>query len=138
MSNPYQTPQTTLPPAASLDRYGDREKLRRVAKYQKWVIYALLVSIVMNIIAMSARQAGIAVNLAVLAAALVVAGLSMAAIFLLANELHNAGIGVLCAILMLIPCVSLITLLVINSHATTFLKDGGVQVGLMGANPDLI
>ncbi|HUE71023.1 MAG TPA: hypothetical protein VMP01_09050 [Pirellulaceae bacterium] len=141
-TNPYQSPQVVSEPVSTYQQGSDREKLRRVAKYQKWVIYALLVNIVMNIalngVAMSARQPGTAANLlillAVLVVALVIAAITMVAVFMLANEVYSAASGVLCAILMLIPCVSLITLLVLNSRATSVLQQGGVKVGLMGAN----
>ena len=62
----------------------------------------------------------------------------MVAVFLLANELYNTGIGVLCAILMIVPCISLITLLVVNGKATSFLQQHGIKVGFMGANPNTI
>ncbi len=144
-TNPYQTPQLATEPNPTYGPGSDREKLRRVAKYQKWVIYALLVNIVMNIalnaVAMSAQQPGagsLLIFLGVLFVALIIAGITMVAVFMLANEVYSAAGGVLCAILMLIPCVSLITLLVLNSRATTVLQQGGVKVGFMGANPDQI
>ena len=144
-TNPYQTPQLATEPTSTYGPGSDREKLRRVAKYQKWVIYALLVNIVMNIalnaVAMSAQQPGagsLLILLGILFVALIIAGITMVAVFMLANAVYSAAGGVLCAILMLIPCVSLITLLVLNSRATTVLQQGGVKVGFMGANPDQI
>jgi hypothetical protein len=62
----------------------------------------------------------------------------MVAIYLLANELYNVGIGVLCAILMIVPCISLITLLVVNGKATAYLQQHGIKVGFMGTNPNQI
>ncbi len=59
-------------------------------------------------------------------------------IYLLAAELINAGIGVLCAILMFVPCISLIVLLVINQKATAFLQSNGIRVGFLGTSPDNI
>lgn len=40
---------------------------------------------------------------------------------------------VVCCILMFVPCISLITLLVINQAAVKALKAAGYKVGLMGA-----
>jgi hypothetical protein len=62
----------------------------------------------------------------------------MIAAFLLAWELYNMVIGMICAVLMPIPCVALLTLLIINGKATKFLQQRGVKVGLMGVNPNTI
>ena len=40
---------------------GNREALRRVAKYQRWVIFALLANFVVNIVAFSTTEQGSAV-----------------------------------------------------------------------------
>jgi len=135
MSNPYQSPQF-----ASLVAAGevDREKIRRVARYQQWVLYALLVNIIFNVIAFTMGNQGQLVALAILAGALAVIAFAMVSIFLLANELLHPAVGVLCAILMIVPCVSLITLLIINGRATAYLQRHGVKVGFMGANPNSI
>ena len=42
------------------------------------------------------------------------------------------------AILMFIPCVSLVMLLFLSGKATTRLKQAGIKVGLMGADPNSI
>jgi hypothetical protein len=49
-TNPYESPQFAAEPVSPFSSV-DREKLRRVAKYQQWVIYALLVNIVFNVAA---------------------------------------------------------------------------------------
>ena len=138
MSNPYQAPQFADQPTSPFAPGIDREKLRRVAKYQQWVLYALLANIAMNIVSLAARQADLPLRMGILVVALAVAVFAMVAIFLLANDLYNTGIGVLCALLMIVPCISLITLLVVNGKATTFLQQNGVKVGFMGANPNSI
>jgi hypothetical protein len=140
MSNPYQAPQfpdNMAPPAAGAA--VDREKLRRVARYQQWVLYALLVNIAFNVGTIALRgQDNAVVALAILGVALVIIVLTMVSIALLASELYNVGIAVLCAILMIVPCISLITLLVVNGKATTFLQQNGIKVGFMGTNPNTI
>jgi hypothetical protein len=139
MSNPYQPSQFAPQPTPPFAPGMDREKLRRVAKYQQWVLYALLATICINITSFAARQAdSLVVNLVVLVVALAIAIVSMVAIFLLANELYNAGIGVLCAILMIVPCIALLTLVIVNGKATSFLQQHGIKVGFMGANPNSI
>jgi hypothetical protein len=137
MSNPYQSPQFAEPVSPHGEPV-DREKMRRVAKYQQWVLYALLANIVINIMVMSTRGADPAVTVALGVLALVIVVITMFAVFRLTNELYNVVAAVCCAALMIVPCISLLTLLIVNGRATTFLQQRGVKVGLMGANPDLI
>ena len=42
--------------------------------------------------------------------------------------------GIVCGLLALIPCIGLITLLIINSKATSILRRNGIRVGFLGAN----
>jgi putative effector of murein hydrolase LrgA (UPF0299 family) len=63
---------------------------------------------------------------------------SMAAVFLLAKQLLHVVIAVICTLLMVVPCISLLVLLVVNGRATKFLQQHGVKVGFMGANPHTI
>jgi hypothetical protein len=131
MSNPYESPQ---PLPSTLPTGIDREKVRRVAQYQKYVLYALLANIAINVVSFGLAGRGMIVAMLVLAVGLAVIACGMVAIFHLARELMGTGIAVLCTVLMLIPCVSLINLLVVNQRATTYLQQNGVKVGLMGAN----
>lgn len=52
----------------------------------------------------------------------------------LAEEISGAETAVICTVLMLIPCISLITLLVINQKANAFFARHKIPVGLMGAD----
>src|SRR5688572_21670923 len=112
MSNPYQSPQPYGQPLQGGYPGGeDREKMRSVARYQRLVMYALLANIGINVISFAMQgsmrgAAGLGVAVAILVAALAVIAFSMTAMFLLANTLHNPVVGVLCAFLMLIPCVA--------------------------------
>jgi len=45
---------------------------------------------------------------------------------------------VLYAILMIIPCVSLLVLLSLSGKATKLLTQAGIKVGLLGADPNSI
>lgn len=133
MSNsPYAPPQE---PSFQSTGQVSREDLRRVAGYQRLVIFALLVSIAFNIATFFLGGQSTAIQLVILVVALGVAIFSMVSIFLLAKELVGTGIAILCAFLMLIPCVSLITLLVLNQKASTFLQSNGVKVGFFGTSP---
>ena len=139
MSNPYQSPQFS-PQSPFAGAPGvDREKLRRVAKYQQWVIYTLLTNIIIYVLVLVARGAGFeAVSSLISLLFLPTALFGMVAIFLLAKELYNIAIGVLCALLMILPCISLLTLVIVNQGATGFLTRHAVKVGFMGANPNQI
>ena len=135
--NPYQSPQYVG--QATIADPGDREKLRRVARRQQWVLYALLAQVVLYFLLCVftyTDQKGpiVVLSLAFWALAIV----SMVAIFLLAKEVVHIVIAVICTIFMLMPCISLMILLVVNGRATKLLQQHGVKVGLMGANPDLI
>ncbi|MFG0243407.1 MAG: hypothetical protein ACF8R9_11545 [Phycisphaerales bacterium JB054] len=117
-----------------------------VAKYQKFLIFAILGQIVMyalqiwsSFAAGSAPNAGAAtaVGLGSLVIGLVSLGLAIFAIVslvLLMTALERPIVmRVLGAIAMLIPLVGLIVLLVVNQRATDTLKANGVSVGLLGA-----
>jgi hypothetical protein len=137
MSNPYESPQFAgNVPAQS----GDRDKLRRVARYQQWVLYALLGNIGVNVAVLGDKGGGFEAtgNLLAIVLGLPIVGFAMFAIFMLAREVYNVAAGIVCAILMIVPCISLLTLLVVNGKATSYLQARGVKVGLMGANPELI
>ena len=58
----------------------------------------------------------------------------MVFVFLLAIKVYSPVVGILFAILTLVPCVGLLMLLLINGKATRILKQNGIRVGLMGAN----
>ncbi len=137
MSNPYESPQFVgqaieVGPA-------DREYLRRVARRQQWVLYALLAQIIVYMAMFAAQGADAPAAAAVLSLLFLgIAIFSMVAVFLLARELLHIVIAVICTVLMLVPCISLLTLVIVNGRATRLLQKHGVKVGLMGANPDLI
>jgi hypothetical protein len=134
--SPYEPPQA--PSVASV--VSAPEKLRRIAAAQRRVLLALLATIVINILSLSLRTmpsgapAVVVFALLLLVASLVVMIFSMISIYALAKELYSPGIGILCAVLMLIPCVSLIALLIVNQKASAFLQSHGVRVGLLGAD----
>ena len=132
---PYQPPQE----ASALDVGGNLEPVRRVARYQRWVIFALLFNIGINVLSLVTTFG----QLPIPQALILLLGLggmvfAIVSIFLLAKEISGAALGVICALLMIVPCISLITLLVINQKATSFLQSRGVRVGFFGTNPDSI
>ena len=54
-------------------------------------------------------------------------------VFMLAMKLYSTGMGIFLGILSLIPCLGLLILLMVNSKATTALKESGIKVGFLGA-----
>ena len=98
--SPYQSPQTSS--------WGTpdpgREPLRRVAKYQRFVIFALLANILANIVSFATVGQEMPIRLVVMVLSLGIAVFAMVSVFLLAREVINTGVGVLCAILMIVPC----------------------------------
>jgi pheromone shutdown protein TraB len=137
MSNPYESPQFVS--AIVVAEPSDREKLRRVARYQQWVLYALLSQILIYASIVFLQGAGFPGMAQLMAIVFLPVGLfSMAAVFLLAKQLLHVVIAVICTLLMVVPCISLLVLLVVNGRATKFLQQHGVKVGFMGANPHTI
>lgn len=59
-------------------------------------------------------------------------------VFMLAIQLYGTGPGIALGVCTLIPLVGLITLLIVNNKATNLLKQHGVKVGLLGADPKTI
>ena len=53
---------------------------------------------------------------------------------LLASKVYGTGGAVIVFFLQFIPCINLVTLLVVSNKATTILRDRGHSVGLMGAD----
>jgi len=137
MSNPYESPQY-VGQAIEVDP-GDRERLRRVARRQQWVIYTLLAQIGIYglfFLLIAAGFEGFAELVSYLS--LLVAVFGMVTVFMLAKDVLHIAVAVICAFLMVVPCISLLVLLVANGRATRLLQQHGIKVGLMGANPELI
>ena len=135
MSTPYQPPRSESYPTVSLRGDVRRDKLRRIATYQRLVIFALLANIAVNVASFAKLQQDLIIRLGMLALGLCVAIYTATSIVLLARELMHVVPAVFCGMAMLIPCVSLLVLLVVNQQATAFLQSHGVSVGFMGVNP---
>ena len=54
---------------------------------------------------------------------------------LLAIQLYGIVGGILMGVLTLVPCLGLLLLLLINEKATRVLRQNGIRVGLLGADP---
>jgi hypothetical protein len=101
--------------------------LNEVAEGQRWIIYAILVNVAAIVLRTAVSDVWALLGL-------VSAGLAIVGVIRLATGLgYSTGIKVLLVILVFIPVVSLITLAILSSRATTALKAGGYKVGLLGA-----
>ena len=121
--NPYQAPK------AHVDTGPDNtEEIGKVASGQKLVIYAIL----LNFVAIALQVA-----IGPIAGLFGLAGLvlSLIGIFRIGSGMGFSIVAkIVLVILMFIPLVNLITLLILNSRATSRLRQAGYKVGLLGAS----
>lgn len=115
-----------------------RDQFRRVAQKQRMVIFALLAYILVYVLAIAVAQHSPLAGVIVLVIALGVAIFALVSIVALALEIASLPVAIVCAILMFVPCVSLIVLLVINQKATSYLQQHGIKVGFLGVDPKSI
>jgi hypothetical protein len=111
------------------------EKTVAVAKMQRLMLLAILGMIGAIVLAGvgGATELGVLVLVAqVCYLAGVVTGMVSLILLMRALEMSVLLI-VVCAILLLIPLIGLITLLIINGRATGYLRAQGLHVGLLGA-----
>ncbi len=112
--------------------------LRRVAKWQRTLLWLVLALVVLNglaffLAATTPAPQGIVLVLVVLTFALQIAGLVTVLMMLDALGIGIA-VRIIYAFLMLAPCLSLLALLSANSQATNALRYAGIKVGFMGAS----
>jgi predicted RNA-binding Zn-ribbon protein involved in translation (DUF1610 family) len=122
--------------------------LREIAALQKYLMICtlgLIVSFlcywVASLMARAARSGPTPVPLPILGLVVLLLGLAVIANLgawvlsvMLANKVYGSGGAVLVFILQFIPCINLITVLVVSNKAKTILRDKGHSVGLMGAD----
>ncbi|MFZ5829941.1 MAG: hypothetical protein ACOY3P_07625 [Planctomycetota bacterium] len=140
-SNPFQSPQADLGPHILA---GDSvERLRNIALYQKAIVFCVLAEIVLYVALFmlpaiqtsgpgSSIFVGLVAILVVLLSILVVVA-AVVFVALLATQLYNLAVGIICAVLTVVPCVGLLVLLILSQKATNVLKQHGYSVGLLGA-----
>lgn len=119
---------------------ASKERLRRTARYQRWVLLALLANILTVVVVL----AGVFELAKIPSAVIRILGIvrlpicifMTLAIVLLAKQFWSFVVVVICGLLMWVPVpgVSLVMLLIVNAKATKFLREYGIKVGLLGAN----
>ncbi len=108
----------------------DRADLRSIAIYQKGILVCILIYLI-AVAAQFAVPRELRLILVIGVLGVVIAATVF--VFLLSIKVYSTGVGVLLAILTLIPLIGLIVLLVINGKATGVLRRHGISVGLLGA-----
>ena len=97
-------------------------------------VLAQLGVVILNGVVVSTRTPALAIGIVVVVFGLLI--FMVLSVIKLASALNQSA--VLYAILMFVPCVSLITLFVLSGKATARLQEAGVKVGLLGADPNSI
>src|SRR5688572_30457627 len=96
------------------DAAGERERVVQIAKYQRWVLLALLANItLLGVFACIATGFVVLPDAALTPLRLIAFGVSLFmtfAAFMLAKQFYHVAIAVLFALLMWIPFISLIVL----------------------------
>jgi len=135
--NPYAAPTT----ATTLAPDVGRDRLRKIATAQRQTNLAVLfylclipLNIALSTVANGAPWAAIILGVAALAV-LVFGAVS---VYSLASQFRGKIVAVVYVLGLLVPLLGLILLISISSKATTILKDNGIKVGLLGANPSTI
>ena len=132
-------PPTPPPPRVQPLNYASanvsRSGLRAIASYQRTILLCILGWLALVVFQFSLPPS-IRVLLAVPGLGVLITGAIY--VFRLATRVYSTGIGILLGILSLIPLLGLIVLLVVNQKATSILRQHGVAVGLLGADPDKV
>ncbi len=135
--NPYQAPATETAVIGIND--GSRESLRKVATYQRGLLACIGLQIVFAIANVVLGDSLPPLLTLIASLALIAVGLAGTVfIFLLAQNVYSTGIAILLTILGLIPCIGLVILVIVNAKATRILRQNGLKVGFLGADPSTI
>lgn len=108
----------------------DKSDLRQIALFQRGILFCILIYfglVISQFIIPEDKR----MILLIIAVPVVIA--SAVFMFMLANKLYG-GVGILLAILTLVPLLGLLILLIVNGKATSVLKKKGYRVGLLGAS----
>jgi hypothetical protein len=118
------------------------DKVRAVAKYQRWVILALLLNIaiiILSLVMVIGRYELPASFVLILRVILIaVAVFQVTSVVLLAKQFSHIVLAILAGIVTFLPYISLLVLLIYNQKATKYLREHGVHVGFFGAKPNAV
>jgi hypothetical protein len=109
--------------------------VRKVANYQRAIIFCLLANIGFWITSISLQgQANPALTTILMIVFFAVGLAQLVFIVLLATEVYNVAIGVVLGLFSFFPCLGLLILLMVNQKSTKTLQANGVRVGFLGAD----
>lgn len=124
-------------PAAPATR--DFEGLRRLVRYQRWLVAIVLAQLALWVgyIALSVLGRGIdsagALNFPTVLT-FILGGAGGVYVFLLCWELRGPFVAVVFGLATVVPCLGLLTIVLVNGYATAELKKHNIPVGLFGAD----
>ena len=133
--NPYEAPESSLA-AEHVDSISSeqRDKLKKIAIYQKCVIGCILVYFALVVLVpLMAQVDGIINTIFGTAFVIVNFGSTIFAV-LLAIRIYSFFPGIVIGLLTLVPCLSWLVLLTISGRATLTLREHGYRIGLFGVD----
>jgi hypothetical protein len=115
-------------------------QLRRIARFQRWVLVGLLIDIGLVLfvafgVQKSLSEIAESLHPLLQLCFLVFFLFKVAGIVMLGRELTSWPLAVVFGVLSFFPPLSILILVSLNTAATKYLKKRGVSVGLLGANP---
>jgi predicted RNA-binding Zn-ribbon protein involved in translation (DUF1610 family) len=125
---------------------GKKAQLRKIAQYQKYLIICigLVILAYIGVLASGPVFRGgpeappptsISPLFFVFVVVYLVFGIAAWVLsVMLASKVYGTGGAILVFFLQFVPCVNLITLLVVSNKATSMLRDKGIEVGFFGAD----
>jgi predicted RNA-binding Zn-ribbon protein involved in translation (DUF1610 family) len=125
----------------TLKKGGQKGKLKTIASAQRNLLICIFLNIVSYVVLvvlgqMVQRNPDPLLSIVTLIdlAVLLAAGIGgLIYTFILSAKLYNTGLGILLALLGIVPCLGLLVLLMVNQRATALLQENGYEVGLLGA-----
>lgn len=121
------------------------DDLREVAKWQKYICWAILAQIAAILLMVfaavaannqqntTAAAAADTTGLITLIVRIVAVGFSIVCVYNLAKALRISG-AILYAVAMFLPLIGLLAIISLSDKATKLLKEHGIKVGVMGAD----
>jgi hypothetical protein len=120
------------------DLKRDTERLRRLARYQRWLIAVVLGQLVVwlgfIVLMVLGREIGRDPMRLPMMLTVVLNGIGAIFLALTMVELGRPLGATIFGFAALFPCIGLLIITLVNSYATTELQKHGVKVGLFGAN----
>jgi hypothetical protein len=111
--------------------------LREVARWQRKLLWLVLAIIVLNVLFLLPMNSPAWVPAGILILSLVVQISAIVCVLQVQAAMGvNIGMRMFTAVLMFLPCVSLLVLLSVDVRASGLLKKAGLKVGLLGVDPD--